>query len=296
MALVCLEGLLNKGFNIVGVIGPKKNHDTYNMFKDFVKARKLKYIEYDKLDEKNLIKQIKDLKPDIAVVCSFNYKIPKVMLDSVPAGFINVHPSLLPKYRGANPYSAPIINGEKETGITLHFMDTEFDTGDIILQRKISISPKETMGTLFNRFNIMALDMLVETLNKFEKENTLPRTKQPEGNFVKAPAIYENETFIDFQKSAIETDRFIRGLNPFIVAKTYLRQTPVKIFSAEFSTQNFEEGLTGQVIEIKANEFYIKTGSGVIIPTALQFGSFFAGNAKDFIQILGLKIGERFGS
>jgi len=128
MAYVCLDGLKIEGVNIVGVLGPKKNHPTYSGFKSFVQSRNLNFIEYDKLDDSNFIEKIKDLNADIAVVCSFNYKIPKVLLDSVKDGFINVHPSLLPKYRGPNPYSVVLLNGEKETGVTLHFMNEEFDT------------------------------------------------------------------------------------------------------------------------------------------------------------------------
>ncbi len=82
------------------------------------------------------------------------------MLESVKDGFINVHPSLLPKYRGPNPYSAVILNEENETGVTLHFMDESFDTGDIVAQKKVSLSEVETMGTLFNRTNLIALEML----------------------------------------------------------------------------------------------------------------------------------------
>ena len=126
MAYIGLDGLLMAGVNIVGVLGPKKDHNMYFDFKNFAQSRRLNYIDYDELDEDKLIKTITDLDVDAAVVCSFNYKIPKK--------FINVHPSMLPKYRGGNPYSRVIMNGETETGVTIHFMDEVFDTGDIIAQ------------------------------------------------------------------------------------------------------------------------------------------------------------------
>ena len=109
MAYIGLDGLLMAGVNIVGVLGPKKNHNMYYDFKNFVQSRRLNYIDYEELDEPQLIKKIQDLNVDVAVVCSFNYKIPKVLMNATRDGFINVHPSLLPKYRGGNPYSRVIF-------------------------------------------------------------------------------------------------------------------------------------------------------------------------------------------
>ena len=133
MAYIGLDGLLMAGVNIVGVMGPKKDHNMFYDFKQFVLSRRLNYIDYDELDEPQLIETIRALEIDAAVVCSFNYKIPKILLESVKDGFINVHPSMLPKYRGGNPYSRVIMNGETETGVTIHFMDESFDTVYIAL-------------------------------------------------------------------------------------------------------------------------------------------------------------------
>lgn len=293
MAYICLDGLNMTGVNIVGVIGPKKNHGTYGDFKNFVKNLGLNFIEYDKLDDDTFIKSIKDLNVDIAVVCSFNYKIPKALLDSVSGGFINVHPSLLPKYRGANPYSSVIINNEKETGVTLHFMDESFDTGDIIAQKKLPINEKETMGTIFNRLNILAFEMLFETLKTFENSE-LNRIKQPEGEFVVGNSIEGADLFINYKKSADEIARFVRGLNPFLIATTNFRRNFVKVFAAESvseSVQNFEPGV---IVKVESDKFYVATGDGLICPTVVQFGSFFVGTAGDFIQIINPKVGEKF--
>lgn len=230
MAYVCLDGLTLSNANIVGVMGPKKAHPTYSDFRQFALERNLNYIEYDELDDEVFIEKIRNLNADIAIVCSFNYKVPKVLLESVKGGFVNVHPSLLPKYRGSNPYSSAIINNEKVTGVTLHFMDEGFDTGDIIAQQKLPLSPIETMGTLFNRTNILAFHMIMEVLKRFEEEE-LPRYKQPEGIFEKCSQLKEEDLFIDYKKSAREIEAFIRALNPFILAKTKFRNTYVKNFT-----------------------------------------------------------------
>lgn len=292
MAYVCLDGLRVSGVNIVGVIGPKKNHPTYESFKTFIQSRNLDFIEYDKLDDKDFIKKIKDLKVDVAVVCSFNYKIPKVLLEAVKDGFINVHPSLLPKYRGSNPYSTVIINDEKETGVTLHFMDENFDTGDIIRQQRISITPFETMGTLFNRLNLLAFKMLLDTLTEYEKAE-LPRTKQPEGEFETGKLPGSKAFFIKWEKPAVEIERFVRALNPFLISATSFRQNIVKIFSTEVVPGKTKEP-PGTIVKIKNDKIYIATSEGLLVPTVLQFGSFFAGTSKDFIRILNPKVGERF--
>ena len=295
MAYVCLDGLLAAGVNIVGVLGPKKSHNTYESFKQFALSRKMNFIEWDNLKDEKFLDYLKSLNLDAAVVASFNYKIPKVLLDIPKIGFINIHPSLLPKYRGGNPYSTVIMNGEKETGVTLHFMDEGFDTGDIITQKKVAISPLETMGTLFNRLNLLGMQMLVSVLNDFEKNDKLPRYKQPEGNFVVGQSIKDEDLFIDYSKSAEEIDRFIRGLNPFLIASTLFRGNMIKIFMANKIDKDSSKYKPGTITRVESDKFYIATGKGFICPSAIQFGSFFVGNAQDFIKILAPKVGEVFG-
>lgn len=292
MAYICLEGLHMSGVKIVGVIGAKKSHPSYSNFRSFVKKHDLNFIEYENLDDAIFIKKIRDIRADIAIVCSFNYKIPKIMLDSVKDGFINVHPSLLPKYRGPNPYSAAIINNEKETGVTLHYMDESFDTGDIIVQKKIAITPMETMGTLFNRTNILAFNMLLETLKLYEEED-LPREKQPDGDFIKSEFIGDDLFSIDYKKTAREIERTVRALNPFIIAATNFRRTLTKVFSSEVVDKKTTSE-PGTIVKVDDDRFYIATAEGQIAPTVLQFGSFFIGTSKDFIKILNPKVGEKF--
>lgn len=295
MAYICLDGLIAAGINIVGAFGAKKDHNTYESFKYFANSRNINFIEYDSLKSEELISKIKELKPDIAVVCSFNYKIPKVLLNAVPGGFINIHPSLLPKYRGGNPYSPVIMNDEKITGVTIHFMEEAFDTGDVISQIQIPITPKETMGTLFNRLNLLGLEMLLAALKNFE-QGELPRIKQPLGEFPVGKLLSDDELFINFNKSAQEIERFIRALNPFFNSSTFFRKTFVKIFSAEVA--DFEitsQNPHGTIEKIQDGKFFIKTSNGLIAPKVLQFGSFFVSDSSDFIKILNVKEGEIFG-
>jgi len=290
MAYVCLDGMVKAGINIVGVVGPKKTHNTYQAFRTFVKQRNLNFIEFDDLEDEGFINNIRALNADIAVVCSFNYKVPKVMLDSVKGGFINTHPALLPDYRGANPYSAVIINNEKYTGVTLHMMDEDFDTGDIVLQRKLEIQDNDTMGTLFNKQNQLGLEMLLEALELYSKGEMI-RTPQAKGEFKSANKIKSN--IINFEQDAESVERFIRGLNPFILAKTYFRGFPLTVFTAEVDKSKADKNLPcGAIAKVTKDRFYIKTKDGLIAPTSIQFGGFFVSTAKEFVAIVNPQVGE----
>ncbi|MCM1003410.1 MAG: methionyl-tRNA formyltransferase [Candidatus Gastranaerophilales bacterium] len=294
MAYIGLDGLLMAGVNIVGVLGPKKDHSMFHDFKNFVLARGLNYIDYDQLDEPQLIEQVKKLDVDAAVVCSFNYKIPRVLMNATRDGFINVHPSMLPKYRGGNPYSRVIMNGETETGVTIHFMDEGFDTGDIIAQKGYHIHSKATMGTIFNELNVLGIELLLQVLQAYETEE-LPRIPQPRGDFISGKGLVDGEIFINYNRSAEEIERFIRALNPFILASTTFRGNMMKIMKAEVASDAFcIPHPAGTVAKIEDDKFFIATSKGLIVPTVLQFGSFFIGDSKDFIRIVNPKIGEEF--
>ena len=294
MAYIGLDGLLMSGVNIVGVLGPKKDHNMYYDFKTFVQSRRLNYIDYDELDEPQLIEAVRALNVDAAVVGSFNYKIPRILLESTKDGFINVHPSMLPKYRGGNPYSRVLINGETETGVTIHFMDESFDTGDIIAQKPYHIHSKATMGTIFNELNVLGIELLLQVLRAYENQ-PLPRIKQPVGDFVSGKGLSEKELFINYNRTAEEIERFVRALNPFILASTTFRGNMMKIMKVEVASDAFcVPHPAGTVAKIEDDKFFIATSKGLVVPTVMQFGSFFMGDSKDFIRIVNPKIGEEF--
>ncbi len=296
MALIGLDALTFAGVNIVGVIGPKKTSNTYKMFKNFVSNKGLNFIEYDSLSDDELINTIKELNIDIGVVFSFNDIIPKVFIDSVKDGIINVHPSLLPKYRGGNPYSRAIINGETQTGVTLHYISEDLDKGDIIAQETCNILPRETMGTLFNRTNMIGANMLIQALKDYEENGSLPRKEQPEGEFVTAPNIKDTEVYINYEKSAVEIDRLVRGLNPFFSAITLYKNLAVKVFKVTVSDYEDTTYNLGEICKIEDDKVYIKTSSGCIIPEIIQFGGYFLGDCADFIKIVKPQLGDKFSN
>ena len=296
MALVCLSALVAEGFNIVGVVPPHSSEGTYGLMCNFVNSLRLPLITYEKrLDEIDFLHKIRQLEADIAIVCSYNKKFPPELLKSVKGGFVNCHPSLLPNYRGANPYSNVLINNEQETGVTLHFMDENFDTGNIIIQKKIHIDKKETMGTLFNRQNYLCAQMLTGFLKGYELNSNIESIPQPNGEFKKAPSIDSRnfKNFIDWSKDAAYIERFVRALNPFVSAMTNFRGVFLKIYTADYSDKKTKYA-PGTICSTK-DTLGVATGQGILYIKSLQFGSYMIADAKEFIEKFKPQIGETLG-
>ena len=297
MALVCLNKLASKGINIVGVVPPGMEDPTNKLMVDTAQNLGLEVIQYNiSLNEKGFLQRIKNLNADLGVVASFNKKLPKELLQLTKDGFINLHPSKLPDYRGANPYSHVIINGEEESAVTLHFMDENFDTGDLISQYRFSIDLNETMGTLFFRTNEMCASMLYEALDYYET-HSFPRKPQPkEGDFKTAESLtfQKKNIFIDWSKSAEEIERFIRGLNPFIGAMTCYKGTYMRVNSA-YVIEKAHNMEPGTIYDTK-NSLKVACGKDILEIDCVQFGAFFVSSGRDFVDRLNPKRGEMFYS
>lgn len=292
MALVCLSNLLEKGFNIVGVVPPKKSHETYSYFKNFVLSKGLNLIEFDKsANDRKCIEKIKKLNADIGVVCSYNNLLSKEFLSTTKMGYINSHPSLLPYYRGAMPYFHVINNNEKVSGITLHFMDEKFDTGDIIYQEKFDVMPFETMGTIFNRTTYMISDGLIEVLEKLEKTGSINRISQDKNeNYPQAPKI-EGNFRVNWKNDVSKIDCLIRACNPFFNVYAYFRGVNVKIIKARpiNAKHNIE---LGSIAEVNENKLLIAAKDGYISIEVLQIGTWGVFNPYDFYYTFSPKTGE----
>lgn len=297
MAYMGVDTLLRAGVNIVGVMGPLPNHNTFQSFKSFVQARKLNFIEYDNLNSPELHTKIKDLDVDLAIVFSFNHKLPISFINLIKDGILNLHPSLLPEYRGGNPYSRVIMAGEKETGVTIHFMSENFDEGDIVAQIKCSVDDTETMGTIFNKTNYLGTNLMLKAIMEYEKTGTLPRKPQPQGVFKPAKNLSNEEFYIDFNKTAIEIEQQIRALNPFFNCYTYYKGQVLKLYKANVEDCKLPENtVNGEIFKIENNKVYIKTKEGALCPEILQFGTLFIGDIVDFINIAKPNVGDIIGN
>lgn len=297
MAIICLNKLVAKGINVVGVVPPSIEEPTNKLMVDTAQNLGLEVIQYNiSLNEKGFLQRIKNLNADLGVVASFNKKLPKELLQLTKDGFINLHPSKLPDYRGANPYSHVIINGEEESAVTLHYMDENFDTGDLISQYRFGIDLNETMGTLFYRTNEMCASMLYEALDYYENHE-FPRKPQPkDGEFKKAEAItfQKRNVFIDWSKSAEEIERFIRALNPFIGAMTCYKGTYLRINSA-YVIEKDHKLEPGTIYDTK-NSLKIACGKDIIEIDSVQYGALFISSGRDFVDRVNPKKGEMFYS
>ena len=297
MGAVCLTRLMQEGVNIIGVVPPPKEAPTYQQFIELANYFKLNIIAYNNsLKDVDFLEKIKKLNADIAIVCSYSKLLPKELLNIMPNRFVNVHPSILPDYRGANPYSNVIINGEEKTGITLHIMDEHFDTGDLIVSREVPLAPDETMGTLFNKLNYFSADLVVAFLQHFEQMNELKGKKQPVGEFKKADEItpQKGNNIINWNKSAKEIERFVRELNPFISALTFYKGLPIKIHDVKVLDKKINAP-AGVILNVEKGLF-VNTADGIIEIKIAQPGTFFIGNGKTLIKYFELKKGEKFSN
>ena len=183
-------------------------------------------------NNEELLQEIKKLKPDMICVVAYGKILPQELLDIPKLGCINVHGSLLPKYRGAAPIQWAVLNGDKTTGVTTMYMDAGMDTGDIILKEEVTIGENETTGELWERLSKIGGELLVETL-KLVEEGKAPRQKQGE-NFTMAPMLNKQMAQINWEEqSALEIKNLVRGLNPIMGAYSFLEGKKLKFWKVQ---------------------------------------------------------------
>ncbi|MDD3149215.1 MAG: methionyl-tRNA formyltransferase [Candidatus Gastranaerophilales bacterium] len=300
MGIICFNALVAKHLkSLVGVVPPAPTHAAFTMMMSAAEEHNLPCIYFSNSPkEKPFIEKIKQLEPDIGIVCAFNHLISQEIIDIFPQGIINCHPSLLPDYRGGNPYFHVIANNEEQTGVTFHYMDSSFDTGDIIYQRKIPLAKNETIGTLFNKLNMLSAQMVVELVDNLESGQKLPRVPQiNHENLRKAPSVKQEigDTFIKWEWEAYYIESFIRACNPFWGAVTNFRGCLTKIWSGYYaSDKTYSNVQLGTIVEVSTDKIGILTGKGVFYPTCFTIGSFVLTEIKDFISRTNPKVGERF--
>ena len=192
-------------------------------------------------NNQEFLEEYKSLNPDVAVVVAYGKILPKEILDTPKFGSINVHGSLLPKLRGAAPIQWAVINGDKTAGVTTMYMDEGMDTGDMLLKAETEIGEKETAGELYDRLALMGAELIVETLDKLEK-NELTREKQNEEDATYAPMLTKETGKIDFNKTAREIGCLIRGVTPFPGAYCILNEKKFKVFSIDILEENAKAG------------------------------------------------------
>ena len=250
-AVPSLEYLINAGHEICGVFTKPDKPQGRKMVltppavKLCAQNHKIKVFQPEKLKNSQTFDLIKELSPELIVVVAYGKILPKNIIDFPKYGCINVHGSLLPKYRGAAPIQWSIINGEKVTGITTMFMDEGLDTGDILLQSKVFINDDDTSENLYTKLSTVGAELIVKTVNELESGN-LTRIKQKDSDATFAPPLEKTNSIIDWSKPAQEIHNLIRGLNPWPIANTTLKNQLFKIYKSKISSKRSEK--PGQVI------------------------------------------------
>ncbi len=222
------------------------------------------------------------LKPDIFVVVAFGHILPKNILALPKIGAINIHASLLPKYRGAAPIQWAIINRETETGVTTMFMDEGMDTGDVLLSSKIKIAPDDTSASLHDRLADLGADLLIRTLQTLEAGtlNPLPQDHTKAGN---APLLKKSDGHIDWKMPAEALEAFIRGMTPWPGVFTFYRNRRLKIYKARPILTDVAES-PGTVVKGFPDELLVATGKGALSVLEIQGASGKRLLIKDFLQ------------
>lgn len=283
MATVCLNKLISLNFNIKGLIPPDKNNPSRQGLIEIAKNRNIPIFEYTTSpNEPDFIEKIKQENFDLGVICSYNHKFSKDFLNSAKDGFINCHPSLLPDYRGANPYFHIINNGEKLSGITLHFADENFDTGEIIAQETFSLMEKETMGMLFSRTNFMVAELLAQVLIKYKLNGEIPSRPQDQGDFIKAPNI-KGDFYINWNDSILKIERLIRASNPFYNALTNFRGGYIRLIAGNYKKEKHNK-TPGTIVKVKKDSIQIAAEGGYYFPNVIQAGSWGIYSISEFIE------------
>jgi len=240
-AIPSLEKIFNSNHTIQAVVSnvDKRRGRGSELAPTIVKAKALELglpvIEVEDLKSEEFEKTLKELNPDLFVVVAFRI-LPKNILEIPRIGSINLHASLLPKYRGAAPIHWAVIKGEVETGCTIFFLDEKVDTGNIILQKKIPIGDNDTTGDIYSKLMEEGSEQLLAAIDLIESDN-YDLKKQEDSKATPAPKLFNENTRIDFTKTAGEVHNLIRGLNPFPVAWTTWNDKKVKIFSSKLGPE-----------------------------------------------------------
>lgn len=302
-AKTALDRLVEEHFDVIAVYtAPDKpagrgRHLHMSAVKTFATSHSIPIYQPTTLRDSIEQQKLRDLNPDIMVVAAYGLLLPKPVLSIPKYGCINIHASLLPRWRGAAPIQRAIMAGDEITGITIMQMDEGLDTGDILLQTPYQMDNDETSETLFNRLAQIGAQALFDALKTIEKNNAHPTPQKPELSCY-ATKISKAEALIDWGNSAAQLDRNIRAFNPWPVAYSYLDNELIRIWKAT-PIDNCQDMhmLPGTIVGTTQDAIQVLTGEGVLSLTELQFagGKRLAVNAILHAKPEKFAVGKRWG-
>ena len=295
-AVPSLKALIDSQDNVVAVVTqpdrPKGRGRalTQSPVKELAEKYKIEVIQPLRAKEEGFIQRLKELNPDLIVVIAYGHILPKPILDIPPLGCINVHASLLPKYRGASPINWAIIEGEVETGVTTILMDEGMDTGDMLLTGKTNIEKDDNYENLQKRLSLLGADVLLKTI-KSMKEGTVKPVPQRDSDATYASLLKKEDGLINWYSEAERISNNIRGLNPWPGTFTNWKGKRLKILSGS-SLPGSVDDVPGTVISKDSDGIQIATKKGVFLITKLQPENKRAMEARDFLKGYDIKEGE----
>lgn len=257
--------------------------------KEYALSQNIPVYQYDKIRVEGE-EDMKALCPDLMVTCAFGQILSQEILDIPKKGVINIHASLLPKYRGASPIHYAILNGEKETGITIMKTDIGIDTGDTLIQEKIAIKNEETCGELFDRLSIIGADLIVKALELIDEDKAI-FVPQDQGNATITKIIKKEDALIDWSVSCFDVVNKIRAFNPAPIAYTTLNGEPFKIYKAKAVDG---KGDFGQIINAD-KQLIVACGEGAVKLEIVQKAGGKAMLVDDFLRGNKLQVGQYLG-
>jgi methionyl-tRNA formyltransferase len=293
-----LRMLVEQGYEVALVVTQpdrpvgRKKILTPTPVKEQALALDLPVYQPESLKDPEQAQKILDLQPDLIVTAAFGQILPTAILEAPRLGAINVHASLLPEYRGGAPIHQAIIDGKKETGVTIMYMVDRLDAGDIISQTTVPIEEMDHTGSMFEKLSIAGKELLQETLPSII-DGTNARTPQDEERVTFARNISRQQERMDWNKSARELYNQVRGLHPWPVAFTSLGGTNVKIWWAELADLA-KNSQPGEVLELTEDAIIVQTGDGALAIKELQPAGKKRMTAQDYLRGPKLQAGDRF--
>ena len=272
IAATCLKQILADGFEVVGVYTqpdrPKGRgmKMVYSPVKEVALAEGIPVFQPENFREDETVDQLKALAPDVVAVVAYGRILPQRVLDLVPGGFINIHASVLPLYRGSAPYQWAVLDGLKETGVSAQFMVHAMDAGDVVGVSKTPIGPDETAGELLDRLAVLGAQLLADTLRGFEK-GALVAQPQDESQVTMAPMLDKTMCPIDWNKTAQQIHNQVRGLHPWPVATMELQGQKFKVHATAIVEGS---GAPGQILGLTKTGLKIACGQGAVEIRSLQ--------------------------
>ena len=298
-AVPTLEKIIEAGHEVIGVVtqpDKAKGRGKKVLFppvKEKALEHNLTVYQPRRAREPEFIEQMRALNPDVMVVVAFGQILPKDILDIPKYGCINVHASLLPKYRGAAPIQWAVINGDAVSGVTTMQMDVGLDTGDMLLKTEVPLAEDETGGSLFDKLSTLGGELLIETLDKIQTGDIHPEKQDDSQAGEYARTLDKALGNVDFSMSAAAIERLIRGLNPWPSAYTFYNGKTMKLWKAEIVPGT--DAAPGQIVSVDKQSFTVQTGEGGLRILELQMEGKKRMDAGAFLRGCALSVGEMLG-